>query len=197
MCKQVDEFKNVILDETKKISSLAIVMHDTPDPDCIASALGVEKLVTAWNPEIKCTLLYSGEISHPQVAIHVLSPSMLLLDRFEFPLHLGIKIVDGRFPAFLIDQLIADQLIQDPLLKSSDEVGIIFSHAVLAKPRQPTFDFRIQLLGVDGLAVDPGNNLPGRRPLCCHLCAVRRKVDCVARGHHEAQKQPEITDSHS
>lgn len=48
------------------LPSVAIVSHDNPDPDSIGSALGMQRLIKLWNPSIKTTILYGGEISHPQ-----------------------------------------------------------------------------------------------------------------------------------
>ena len=45
--------------------SLAIVCHDDPDPDCLASALALEAIADARGVE-EVTILYGGEISHQQ-----------------------------------------------------------------------------------------------------------------------------------
>ena len=34
MCKQVDEFKSIITENAETMTSIGIVMHETPDPDC-------------------------------------------------------------------------------------------------------------------------------------------------------------------
>jgi len=85
MCKQVDEFQALITENVETISNIGIVMHETPDPDCIASALGIQKLITEWNADAKCTLLYSGEISHPQnkTMVNVLNVNMVDIAEVE------------------------------------------------------------------------------------------------------------------
>ena len=83
MCKQVVELKQLIIENAETMSNIGIVMHETPDPDCIASALGVRKLVTEWNPEAKCALLYTGEISHPQNKTMVNVLNITLTDMSE------------------------------------------------------------------------------------------------------------------
>ena len=65
MCKFIDNLKTHFKDNPH-CTKIAIVMHDNPDPDCIASGLGMAKLLSTWNPDIKCTYVYTGEISHSQ-----------------------------------------------------------------------------------------------------------------------------------
>ena len=64
MCKVLEKFKEAVI--TSKKDRVAIVMHDNPDPDSIASALGLEKILQTWNSDIKCSFLYNGEVSHSQ-----------------------------------------------------------------------------------------------------------------------------------
>ena len=52
--------------ETLESPHIAVMVHPNPDPDCIGSAKGFEKLVKSWVPEAKVTIIYDGEISHPQ-----------------------------------------------------------------------------------------------------------------------------------
>jgi len=65
MCEALNQFKDTILSDTKKINC-GVLMHENPDPDSIGSALGIEKVLKSWNSEIKTTFVYSGEISHSQ-----------------------------------------------------------------------------------------------------------------------------------
>ncbi|MXV60732.1 bifunctional oligoribonuclease/PAP phosphatase NrnA [Natronorubrum sp. JWXQ-INN-674] len=46
-------------------SSLAIVCHDNPDPDCLASALALEAIASDHDVD-NVTIAYGGEISHQQ-----------------------------------------------------------------------------------------------------------------------------------
>lgn len=50
--------------------SLAIVCHDNPDPDCLASALALKRVAeyaSVWDVEF----FYGGEVSHPQNRVFV------------------------------------------------------------------------------------------------------------------------------
>ena len=103
MCKQIEEFKTLISDNIETISNIGIVMHETPDPDCIASALGLCKLITSWNPDAKCTFLYSGEISHPQNKTMVNVLNIILTDIGE------LENVPEAFDAFVVVDTIPER----------------------------------------------------------------------------------------
>lgn len=47
------------------VESLAIVCHDNPDPDCLASALALKAIAIDHDVE-EVTIAYGGEISHQQ-----------------------------------------------------------------------------------------------------------------------------------
>ncbi|GAB3668894.1 DHH family phosphoesterase [Halopiger thermotolerans] len=49
----------------EKADSLAIVCHDNPDPDCLASALALEAIAVEQDVD-DVTIVYGGEISHQQ-----------------------------------------------------------------------------------------------------------------------------------
>ncbi|MFC4246567.1 bifunctional oligoribonuclease/PAP phosphatase NrnA [Natribaculum luteum] len=55
-----DELAAVLED----VDSLAIVCHDNPDPDCLASAVALEEIADAR--DVDATIVYGGEISHQQ-----------------------------------------------------------------------------------------------------------------------------------
>ncbi|MFB6282416.1 MAG: bifunctional oligoribonuclease/PAP phosphatase NrnA [Halobacteria archaeon] len=48
-----------------KGGDLAVVCHDNPDPDCIASALALKAIAESFGVE-EVSILYSGEVSHQQ-----------------------------------------------------------------------------------------------------------------------------------
>ncbi|WP_254768017.1 DHH family phosphoesterase [Salinilacihabitans rarus] len=54
-----------LADALDECDSLAIVCHDNPDPDCLASALALRTIADAHDVE-EVTVLYGGEISHQQ-----------------------------------------------------------------------------------------------------------------------------------
>jgi nanoRNase/pAp phosphatase (c-di-AMP/oligoRNAs hydrolase) len=70
---------------TQEEPHVGILLHPNPDPDCIASAMGLTKILQFWNPHIKCTMLYSGEISHSQnkTLVNVLNVSLTSLAEIE------------------------------------------------------------------------------------------------------------------
>ena len=76
------EFKKVIMSDSSK-TNIAIIMHSNPDPDCMASSMGMSRILKTWNPSIKCTLIYSGEISHSQNRTMVNVLSIPLIDIAE------------------------------------------------------------------------------------------------------------------
>lgn len=76
MSEDIKEMESVILKLQEEITNtlhskksplhIAIVMHSCPDPDCIGSACGMKRIINEWFPDIKISLIYGGEISHPQ-----------------------------------------------------------------------------------------------------------------------------------
>ncbi|MFC4248033.1 bifunctional oligoribonuclease/PAP phosphatase NrnA [Natribaculum luteum] len=54
-----------LLEKFRECESLAIIGHSNPDPDCIASALALERVATEANVD-DVKLVYCGEISHQQ-----------------------------------------------------------------------------------------------------------------------------------
>lgn len=75
-------------------SRLAIVCHDNPDPDCLASALALECIVN------DVTVVYSGNISHQQNRVFVNSLDIDLKTFGEVDLddHDTIALVDNSIP---------------------------------------------------------------------------------------------------
>ena len=69
MDSNLDKFKDAFEAVAKadpQPTTVAIVVHENPDPDCIGSAVGMQKLLKHFVSDVKCTIFYSGEISHPQ-----------------------------------------------------------------------------------------------------------------------------------
>ena len=59
-----------LLNALSEASTLAIVCHDNPDPDCLASALALERIANEVDVS-DVTLLYGGDISHQQNRVFV------------------------------------------------------------------------------------------------------------------------------
>lgn len=59
-----------LVDLLSDTESLAIICHDNPDPDCLASALALERVAeyaSVWD----VTFFYGGEVTHPQNRVFV------------------------------------------------------------------------------------------------------------------------------
>lgn len=90
------------------IDRLAVVMHDNPDPDAIASGVGLASLATAFGCE--STVYYYGEINHQEnrAFVNVLNLDLVqLTPDEELPESDGIALVDHSQPG------INDQLPED------------------------------------------------------------------------------------
>lgn len=74
--KEIDSFKG------DNAPHIAIFLHKHPDPDCIGSAVGLKRLLQSFNPLIKCSICYRGEISHPQnkTMVNVLNLTLVKMD---------------------------------------------------------------------------------------------------------------------
>ena len=83
--------KETIEELKKELHSLGedvhvvITTHTTPDPDAIGSAMGMEKLISFIAPEVKTTIIYSGEISHSQnrTLVNVLGVTLTHISEIE------------------------------------------------------------------------------------------------------------------
>ena len=86
-----------ILGKIQKNSKIAIIMHDTPDPDALASAHGLQYLLKKkYNSS--SDIFYGGEISHPEnkAMINVLNLVVKPISEFyESGKYTLIALVDG------------------------------------------------------------------------------------------------------
>jgi len=75
--------------------SVAVVCHDNPDPDCIASALAVRSIATSVGVE-NADILYGGEVSHQQNRsfVNLLGVSMSRLEDNELSAYDVVGFVD-------------------------------------------------------------------------------------------------------
>jgi nanoRNase/pAp phosphatase (c-di-AMP/oligoRNAs hydrolase) len=73
---------------------LAIVTHDNPDPDAIASAIGLQRIAEAVG--VDADACYGGEISHQEnrALVNVLDITLRHLDGVELDTYAGIALVD-------------------------------------------------------------------------------------------------------
>lgn len=77
---------SALVDVLGRGDSLAIVSHDNPDPDCIASALAL-KAVAEDNGVEEVQVMYSGEVSHQQNRAFVNLLDVELVEFSEERLH--------------------------------------------------------------------------------------------------------------
>lgn len=79
--------------------ALAIVCHDNPDPDCLASALALEQIATEADVE-DVTIVYDGNISHQQnrVFVNSLDLDLRTFDEVDLAAHDAIALVDSSVP---------------------------------------------------------------------------------------------------
>ncbi|QFU83686.1 DHH family phosphoesterase [Natronorubrum aibiense] len=79
--------------------SLVIVCHDSPDPDCLASALALEAIANDRDVD-EVTITYGGEISHQQnrAFINMLEISLEPLGRTDVDSYERVGFVDHSQP---------------------------------------------------------------------------------------------------
>ncbi|WP_049927207.1 DHH family phosphoesterase [Halopiger goleimassiliensis] len=79
--------------------TLAIVCHDNPDPDCLASALALEAIATENDVE-SVTIAYGGEISHQQnrAFVNMLDIDLEHLEETEVAGYDSLAFVDHSQP---------------------------------------------------------------------------------------------------
>ena len=105
MCKPLGNLKEAIIADPN-LTRIALCMHSMPDPDSIGSALGLSKVLKNWNPEIKCTYIYEGEISHPQ--------NKTLINLLNIPLTNAKEIedIEGKFDHFISLDVMPERCLQ-------------------------------------------------------------------------------------
>lgn len=77
---------------------LLVVTHDNPDPDAIASALGLARVAEAVG--VDADVCYGGDISHQQnrAMVNLLDLSLRTVDRVDLEDYGGIALVDHSRP---------------------------------------------------------------------------------------------------
>lgn len=105
------------------VHSLAIVCHDNPDPDSIASALGLAHLASEWDVD-DVEIVYGGSITHQQnrAFVNLLDLDLTHLDDASLDAADCIAFVDHSFPGVnnsvpastTVDVVIDHHLYEDP-----------------------------------------------------------------------------------
>jgi nanoRNase/pAp phosphatase (c-di-AMP/oligoRNAs hydrolase) len=88
-----------LVDCLTETTSLAIVCHDNPDPDCLASALALERIADEVGVD-DVTMLYGGEVSHQQnrVFVNSLGVDLQTFDDVDLDAHDSVALVDSSRP---------------------------------------------------------------------------------------------------
>ncbi|WP_440005773.1 DHH family phosphoesterase [Halomicrococcus sp. SG-WS-1] len=88
-----------LVDYLASVDSLAIVCHDNPDPDCIASALALVAIADFAGVETS-DVLYGGDISHQQnrAFVNLLDVPMERLVNVDLHDYEGMAFVDHAVP---------------------------------------------------------------------------------------------------
>ncbi|PCR90340.1 DHH family phosphoesterase [Natrinema ejinorense] len=88
---RADELVSVL----ERTDSLAIVCHDNPDPDCLASALALEAIALDHDVD-DVTIAYGGEISHQQnrAFVNLLDISLQTLSETTIGAYDSVSFVD-------------------------------------------------------------------------------------------------------
>lgn len=109
----LQQLKKVIADMDPPLTKVAILMHHNPDPDCIAAAIGLEKILKTWNATIQCSSIYSGEISHAQnkTMVNVLNITLLHISEIEnLKEHADVFITVDVMPERCLDKGIPEDI---------------------------------------------------------------------------------------
>jgi nanoRNase/pAp phosphatase (c-di-AMP/oligoRNAs hydrolase) len=88
MAEIIEKLKTELIkrfEENSNSLHVAITMHVNPDPDCIGSACGMKRIIREWIPEAEVSLVYMGEISHPQnrTMVNVLNLNLIHVDEID------------------------------------------------------------------------------------------------------------------
>jgi len=91
MTKSNKEYVEYFQDIKDSDSHIAIICHNQPDPDCLASAMAIESVAKHFG--LSSTVYYGGEISHTQnrVMINVLNIATQRLDEEDEEIVASIK----------------------------------------------------------------------------------------------------------
>ncbi|MFB6151881.1 MAG: DHH family phosphoesterase [Haloarculaceae archaeon] len=123
--------------------TLAVVTHDNPDPDAIASAVALERIAASAGCEVE--ICYFGDISHQEnrAFVNLLSFDLTNLDEFDPDAYGGVALVDHSRPG------VNDGLPEDT------EVDVVIDHHPPRLPVDARFvDLRSDVGATSTLLVD-------------------------------------------
>ncbi len=96
--KRVKELLHIIA-MVKKGSKLAIVVHDNPDPDALASAMALSEIASSIG--VASEVLYNGEINHREnrAFVELLKIKLSRLEKAKLKNYGKIALVDNSIPS--------------------------------------------------------------------------------------------------
>ncbi|MGM0771064.1 MAG: DHH family phosphoesterase [Halobacteriota archaeon] len=100
---------------------LAIVVHDNPDPDAIASALALQKIADSF--DVRSSILYHGEIGHQEnkAFVNLLGIDLNRMEEHDISDFDDVAMVDCAVPG------------ANNMLSSGTHLGIVFDHHPLGE----------------------------------------------------------------
>ena len=100
---------------------LAIVVHDNPDPDAIASALALQKIADSF--DVRSSILYHGEIGHQEnkAFVNLLGIDLNRMEEHDISEFDDIAMVDCAVPA------------ANNMLSPGTHLGIVLDHHPLGE----------------------------------------------------------------
>ncbi|WP_121744719.1 DHH family phosphoesterase [Natronorubrum halophilum] len=111
-------------------ASLAIVCHDNPDPDCLASALALEAIASDHDVE-EITITYGGEISHQQnrAFVNMLEIPLESIDDTDIDAYDRLAFIDHsqpgantELPASVVPEIVIDHHPGDPVEAAFEDI---------------------------------------------------------------------------
>lgn len=111
---------------------LAVVAHDNPDPDAIASALGLVQI--AESVGVQADACYGGDIAHQenQALVNLLDLSLRSLDETDLDQYDGVALVDHSRPG--INDSLSEETVVDIVVDHHPPRGPVNARYVDVRP---------------------------------------------------------------
>jgi len=132
MSNKLLDLKEILGEEKSEIN---IITHNFPDPDAIASALGIHHLLKILNYK-PGRIYYSGEISHPQ------NKSMITLLKIEMANYEDQPFEDGSKVILVDTNNLGPESNQHDIDASNADVVAVFDHHKGKHPKGSQVDSR-------------------------------------------------------
>lgn len=159
-----------LLAALKNFRHIAIVTHDNPDPDAIASGWAIQRLIHR-KLDIEAKLIGGGAVvrAENRHMVKLVEPPIELVHRFLPKSRTGVVLVD-------CGPEVAGHLLTSPKIET---VGVIDHHLVGPPPNVPFVDIRPKMAACATMAADylrEQGIKPGRRLATALLYAIRTET---------------------